>query len=110
MSKADSHFLDLPLSELTEVQWEALCDHCGKCCLLKLEDMDDGRVYQTDIVCKEYDMAKQACSCYAQRLQQVSGCVKVSLQDTAVFRDLDFNRSPDSISSLVGAIRPQTNG
>ncbi len=78
----------LPLDKLTKEEWEQLCDHCGKCCLLKLEDMDDGRVYLTDVVCKEYDMTSLSCSCYSERLQTVPGCVKVSLEDKEIFRDL----------------------
>ena len=26
-------FWELPLNELTDLEWEALCDGCGRCCL-----------------------------------------------------------------------------
>lgn len=88
MSDSAPDITNLPLSQLTPEQWENLCDHCGKCCLLKLEDMDDGRVYLTDIACKKYDMEKQACSCYKTRLTEVEDCVLVSLDTPDIFRDL----------------------
>ena len=33
------------LTDLTQKEWEALCDGCGKCCLNKLEDKETGEAY-----------------------------------------------------------------
>lgn len=72
------------LDELTTEQWESLCDGCGQCCLVKLEDADSGDVFYTDVVC--YLLDQDACRCgdYKQRCILVPDCVKLTpdnLQD-----------------------------
>lgn len=62
---------DLPLHE-----WEALCDGCGRCCLLKLED-EGGEIHYTNIACRLYDNATGRCGSYALRQQLVRTCVIV---------------------------------
>ncbi len=64
-----------PLDALTRPEWEALCDGCGRCCLLKLEDEDSNEIAYTNVACRLFD--DQACRCgqYALRKQMVAGCV-----------------------------------
>lgn len=63
------------LSDLTKPEWEALCDGCGKCCLIKLEDEDTGEINFTNISCRLFDDTTCRCQNYALRKQMVSGCV-----------------------------------
>jgi uncharacterized protein len=65
----------VPLDEMTPPEWEALCDGCGKCCLLKLEDADTGRVHYTDVSCRLFDCTTRRCGQYALRRMFVPGCV-----------------------------------
>jgi len=38
-----------PLNQMTHEEWEMLCDGCAKCCLHKIEDQENGKVYFTNI-------------------------------------------------------------
>jgi hypothetical protein len=33
------------LKDMTPNEWESLCDKCGKCCVVKLEDYDTQEIY-----------------------------------------------------------------
>jgi uncharacterized cysteine cluster protein YcgN (CxxCxxCC family) len=73
----------VPLAEMNGAEWEALCDGCGKCCLLKLEDADTGRVHYTDVTCRLFDCATRRCGQYALRRMFVPGCVVLTPENLA---------------------------
>lgn len=67
-----------PLEEMSDSQWESLCDGCGQCCLFKLEDADTGDYALTDVACRFLDHDTCQCSDYANRQRNVPDCVKVT--------------------------------
>ncbi|MBV1869281.1 MAG: YcgN family cysteine cluster protein [Gammaproteobacteria bacterium] len=69
----------VPLEEMSESQWESLCDGCGRCCLQKLEDEESGEVLYTDLACQLYDLKQGGCKNYQQRLGIVGSCVKLTV-------------------------------
>jgi len=67
-----------PLAALTRDEWESLCDGCGRCCLVKLEDEDTGEVHYTDVACRLFDGESCRCSDYRQRRRKVRDCLKLT--------------------------------
>jgi uncharacterized protein len=72
---------DIRLADMSDSQWESLCDGCGKCCLIRLEDEDTGDIHTTDVSCKLLDGASCRCSNYANRHDFVPDCVKLTPQN-----------------------------
>ncbi len=73
-------FWELPLDALNREEWEALCDGCGKCCLHKLEDEEDGKLYPTNVACRLLDRHSCRCSNYKLRRVFVPDCVRLDAQ------------------------------
>ena len=65
------------LTEMTDNEWESLCDNCGKCCLNKLEDEDTGEIMFTSVVCNLIDMKTCRCTRYQERTRLVPGCIAI---------------------------------
>ncbi len=73
------------LSEMTEEEWESLCDGCGKCCLHKLEDEDTGEVHYTCVACRHLDRHTSRCREYSRRLKLVAACIDLTPADVGQF-------------------------
>ena len=66
------------LNNLSKEEWEALCDRCGKCCVIKLEDVDTSKIYYTKVSCKLLCTKTAKCKNYVNRKNFVKDCVVLS--------------------------------
>ena len=69
-----------PLLDMTEEQWELLCDKCGVCCLYKVENEKTGELYITDVACLYLDIEKCLCKCYHDRKNMHVNCKIINKQ------------------------------
>ena len=78
MAAEQAFWKSTALEDMTQSQWESLCDGCGKCCVLKLEDVDTGAIYYTDVSCQLLCTETAHCTNYAERKKYVPDCVILS--------------------------------
>jgi len=71
------------LEQMTEAQWEALCDGCGRCCLVKLEDEDSGEIYTTSVACRLLERESCKCCDYENRFASVPDCLDLRKEQLA---------------------------
>lgn len=71
------------LAELNHSEWEALCDGCGSCCLIKYMDDDNEEevVEYTDVTCQLMDCATGYCQHYDTRQEHVPDCIQLTIDN-----------------------------
>ncbi len=74
---ADQFWKTKTLDEMTDAEWESLCDGCGLCCMHKIQDDQSGEIYYTNLACKLFDLETCRCSNYAQRTKLVPDCLSL---------------------------------
>ncbi len=87
------------LWQMTEAEWESLCDGCGRCCLVKFEEEETGRIHFTSAACKLLDGDACRCTDYANRTTRVPDCVQLTAGNVA---DLDWLPSSCAYRILAG--------
>jgi hypothetical protein len=90
-----SFWKEKTLEQMTDAEWESLCDGCARCCLVKLEDADSGEVHYTSLVCDLLDVDRCRCTRYPERHELVPDCIQFTaelaatlswLPDTCAYR------------------------
>ena len=98
------------LEQMTAEEWESLCDGCGNCCRLKLQEADTGDLIQTNVVCAYLDLDSCRCRDYPNRLRNTPGCIQLTpercrrtawLPETCAYRLVDEGRDLPSWHPLV---------
>jgi uncharacterized cysteine cluster protein YcgN (CxxCxxCC family) len=75
------------LDEMTPSEWESLCDGCARCCLIKLEDEDTGKIHLTRLTCSMLTVRTCRCSNYPERFDLMPDCINI---DVAKVRELSW--------------------
>lgn len=66
------------LHEMSNDEWESLCDGCGLCCLLKYQDDGVEDIIYTNIGCRLLNDETCRCSQYVERHKHVPECAQLS--------------------------------
>jgi uncharacterized cysteine cluster protein YcgN (CxxCxxCC family) len=71
------------LGEMSQVEWESLCDGCGRCCLHKLRYEENDALAFTNVACRLLDTTACNCRKYETRRQHVPDCVSLTPETLA---------------------------
>jgi uncharacterized cysteine cluster protein YcgN (CxxCxxCC family) len=95
--KKDPFWKTKTLDEMTQAEWESLCDHCGICCLQKVEDETTGEIKVIGLSCEFLDTEESRCLVYEDRKRVNPDCILLTpdnikfkkwLPDTCAYRRL----------------------
>ena len=81
----DAFWQTKTLEQMTNQEWESLCDGCGKCCLHKLIDEETEELYFTNVACNLLDVQTCCCRDYENRFSYNEGCLKLTRKNLPEF-------------------------
>lgn len=73
---------------MSSQEWESLCDGCGQCCVMQLENEETNQLFFTDVSCKLFDAETCRCTSYEDRQVKVPTCMVMTpenVQECAEF-------------------------
>ncbi len=77
---ADPFWKTKTLGEMSRSEWESLCDGCGRCCLVKLEEEDTGEIHITRLACAMLNVGSCRCKDYENRFAKMPDCVSIDVE------------------------------
>jgi uncharacterized cysteine cluster protein YcgN (CxxCxxCC family) len=79
MEQAGNKFWETKsLKEMTKAEWESLCDHCGLCCLYRVQEGKTGKVKLLAVACQYLDITTCFCTVYEDRFRTVPDCIMLA--------------------------------
>lgn len=67
--------------EMTDAEWESLCDRCAQCCVYKTEDEDTGEIHYSDVACPLLDLDTCLCTKYATKAIDEPDCTPITREN-----------------------------
>lgn len=81
MLKTENFWEVKTLQQMSADEWEALCDGCALCCLLKIEDEESAEVFNTTVSCFLLNIESCQCGDYQHRFARAPMCTRLSLEN-----------------------------
>ena len=108
------------LNQMTQTEWEALCDGCGKCCFRKYISGrgKKTKLYLTRICCDFFDVKTGKCTDYQNRFEKCPECVRITpfniedfkwLPETCAYRLLSEGKELPPWHPLISGIPLREN-
>jgi uncharacterized cysteine cluster protein YcgN (CxxCxxCC family) len=78
------------LKEMTEAEWESLCDCCGLCCLHNVRYAKTGKINLLAVACMHLDISTCRCLIYEDRFKIEPDCMMLSSNKIRRIRKLPY--------------------